>query len=204
MKIYVLDSRVIKFVGVKYTKSWTNWNAFVTFFGTWNQIGIPIPKFRWYHYGYNHCATFLFKYVYYNNPLQFQVSNLSIWCKLHSWLYIMHNALVLVYILLCTWTFLFMKIEHISKCFEFILHFGHLEIILCHQLVSHSSMGFHFAFMGLLWTFVLVKSLNQLYFKMMLLPKPPSNFIFKYFYSCCNLCNSTLLATCDVASNSKN
>jgi hypothetical protein len=93
IKIYVLDSRVIKFVGVKYIRSWVDWNAFVICFGTWNQIGsffIPIPKFCWHHYGCNHCATFLFRYVYYNNPLQFQVFNLSIWCKLHSWLYIMH------------------------------------------------------------------------------------------------------------------
>jgi hypothetical protein len=52
-----------------------------------------------------------------------------------------------------------MKLEHISKFFEFVLHFGHLQIILCHQLVSHSFMGFHFVFMGLLCTFVFVKSL---------------------------------------------
>jgi uncharacterized membrane protein (DUF485 family) len=52
-----------------------------------------------------------------------------------------------------------MKLEHISKFFEFVLHIGHLKIILCHQLVSHSSMGFHFAFMGLLCTFVLLKGL---------------------------------------------
>jgi hypothetical protein len=52
-----------------------------------------------------------------------------------------------------------MKLEHIAKFFEFVLHFGHLQIILCHEHVNLSSLGFHFSFMGLLCIFVLVKCL---------------------------------------------
>ncbi len=74
---------MIKFVGVKYIGSWVDRNAFIICIGLGCQIKIPIPKFHQHHYGCKHSTTFLFKYAYYN-PLQFQVSNLSIWCKLHS------------------------------------------------------------------------------------------------------------------------
>jgi hypothetical protein len=97
--------------------------------GAWHQIRIMIPKLCQHHYCRKHFATFLFRYVYYNNPLLFQVSNLSIWCKSHSWLYTMQSALVLVCILLCAWTFSNCEAWTYFKVFEFVLHFGYLQII---------------------------------------------------------------------------